>query len=86
MIWREFEKTLGDGGGQGSQVCSVHGVTKIWTQLSDWTTTTEKADNLNERFEFILFSQNLKTAQNIERKKKNIYTYQYIGIDLEIDM
>ena len=29
MIGCELEKALGDGEGQGSQVCSVHGVTKI---------------------------------------------------------
>ena len=35
---REFEQSLGDGEGQGSLV-AVHGVTKSWTQLSNWTTT-----------------------------------------------
>ena len=34
----EFEQTLGDGDGQGSLVCAVHGVTKSRTWLSDWTT------------------------------------------------
>ena len=31
----EFEKTLGDGEGQGTWCATVHGVTKSWTQLSD---------------------------------------------------
>ena len=35
-----FEKTLGDSEGQGSLVCSVHGVTKSVIPQSDWTTTT----------------------------------------------
>ena len=33
----EFEQTLGDEG-QGSLACSVHVVTKSWTQLSNRTT------------------------------------------------
>ena len=35
----ESEQTLGDGKGQGSLVCSIHGVSKSQTQLSEWTTT-----------------------------------------------
>ena len=35
----EFEQTLGNGEGQRSLVCCIHGVAKSWTQLSDWTTT-----------------------------------------------
>ena len=31
----EFEKTLGDGEGQGSLEAAVHEVTKNWTQLRD---------------------------------------------------
>ena len=31
----EFEQAQGDGEGQGSLVCSVHGVTKSQTRLSD---------------------------------------------------
>ena len=31
----EFEQTPGDGEGQESLVCLVHGVTKSWTRLSD---------------------------------------------------
>ena len=34
----EFEQAWGVGDGQGSLVCCNHGVTKSWTQLSDWTT------------------------------------------------
>ena len=34
----EFEHTPGDTEGQGSPAFAVHGVTKIWTWLSDWTT------------------------------------------------
>ena len=30
-----FEQTLGDGEGQASLVCSVHGVVKTWPQLSN---------------------------------------------------
>ena len=33
----EFEQAPGDGKGQGSLVAAIHGVTKSWTQLSDWT-------------------------------------------------
>ena len=33
----EFEQAPGVGDGQGSLVCSVHGVSKSWTQLSNWT-------------------------------------------------
>ena len=36
----EFEWTPGDSEEQGSFVCSVHGVTKSQTQLSDWSTMT----------------------------------------------
>ena len=32
----EFEQAPGIGDGQGS-LAAVHGVTKSWTQLSDWT-------------------------------------------------
>ena len=38
----EFEQILGDNEGQGSLMCSVHKVTKNWTQLSNWTTTTRQ--------------------------------------------
>ena len=31
----ESEQTLGDGKGQGSLVCSIHGVSKSQTQLSE---------------------------------------------------
>ena len=36
---QESEQTLGDGEGQGSLACSVHGVAKSQTWLTDWTTT-----------------------------------------------
>ena len=36
----EFEKTLGDGEGQGSLACCSPWVAKSHTGLSDWTTTT----------------------------------------------
>ena len=39
LIGYEFEQTLGDSGGQGSLACSVHGVTRSQTWLSDWMTT-----------------------------------------------
>ena len=34
----EFEQALGDGEGQEAWCAAVHGVTKSWTWLSDWTT------------------------------------------------
>ena len=36
----EFEQTLGDNKGQGSLACCCPWVTKSWTWLSDWTTTS----------------------------------------------
>ena len=33
----EFEQAPGVGDGQGSLVCSVHGITKSWIPLSGWT-------------------------------------------------
>ena len=36
----EFKQTLGDSEGQGSWRAAVHGVTKSWTGLRNWTTTT----------------------------------------------
>ena len=41
----EFEQTPGDSDGQGSLVCSVHGVTKSQTRLSDRITTTTDSGN-----------------------------------------
>ena len=35
----EFEKTLGDGEGQGTWPAAVHGVAKSWTQPSNFTST-----------------------------------------------
>ena len=43
----EFEQTPGDGEGQGSLCAVVHRVTKSWTRLSDWTTTTRKESKKN---------------------------------------
>ena len=40
LNWHKFEQTAGDSAGQGSLVYACHGVTNCWTQLSDWTTTT----------------------------------------------
>ena len=37
----EFEQVLGAGDGQGSLACSIPGVTKSQTQLSNWTELTE---------------------------------------------
>ena len=31
----KFEQAPGDGEGQGSLECAVHGVTKSWTQVND---------------------------------------------------
>jgi len=31
----KFEQALGVGEGQGNLVCSIHGISKGWTQLSD---------------------------------------------------
>ena len=36
----ESEQTLGDSEGRRAWQAVVHGVTKIWTWLNDWTTTT----------------------------------------------
>ena len=45
---REFEQAPGDGDGQGAWGAAVHGVTKSWTQLIEWTiTTTCKASHRN---------------------------------------
>ena len=41
----ESEQTWGDGDGQGSLVCCVHGVTKGWTRLSDWATTEQRTQH-----------------------------------------
>ena len=38
---REFEQTLGDGGGQESLGCCSPQGHKSWTRLSSWTTTTD---------------------------------------------
>ena len=35
----EFEQTLGDDGDMEAWGAAVHGVTKSWAQVSDWTTT-----------------------------------------------
>ena len=35
----EFEQALGDGEGQEVWHVAVHGVSKSWTWLSNWTTT-----------------------------------------------
>ena len=40
----EFEQTLGDSEDREGWCVAVHGVTKCWTQLSDWTTN----QNYNE--------------------------------------
>ena len=36
----EYNQALEIGDGQGSLGAAVHGVTKSWTRLSDWTTRT----------------------------------------------
>ena len=38
-VGQEFEQTRGDSEGWGVWWAAVHGVTKSWTQLSNWTTT-----------------------------------------------
>ena len=38
----EFEPAPGDSEGREAWCAAVHGVAKIWTQLSDWTTTETK--------------------------------------------
>ena len=35
---QEFEQTPGGSEGQGSLVCCNHGISKSWTQISNWTT------------------------------------------------
>ena len=42
LSWHEFEKTPGDGEGQGSLVCCSPWITKSQTGLSDWTTRIRK--------------------------------------------
>ena len=42
----ECKQIPGDSGGQRSLACAVHGITKSWTQLSDWTALTELASDL----------------------------------------
>ena len=39
LIGNEFEQVPGDGAGQESLACAVHGVAKSWTRLSNSTTT-----------------------------------------------
>ena len=36
----EFDQPLGDSEGQGSLNAAVHGITKKWTRLNNWTTKT----------------------------------------------
>ena len=43
---REFKQTLGNGEGQGSLVCYSPWIHKSWTQLSNWTTTTNPSNNV----------------------------------------
>ena len=38
----ESEQPLGDSDGQGNLLCSIHGVAKSQTQLSDWTNNNAK--------------------------------------------
>ena len=38
----EFEQVLEDGDGQGSLLCSFHGVVRSWTWLNHWTTTKKR--------------------------------------------
>ena len=38
----ELEQALGDGEGQGSLMCSVHGAPRSWTWLNDWVTNTSQ--------------------------------------------
>ena len=40
----EFEQTLGDRGQSSLECCTVHGVAKSWTCLSDWTTGIWEVD------------------------------------------
>ena len=44
----ESEQTPGDGEGQGSLACCSTWVTKSWTQLSNWTTTTMERERRKE--------------------------------------
>ena len=41
-----FQRSLGNGEGQGSPACWVHGATKSWMQQSDWTTAKYNFINL----------------------------------------
>ena len=40
----EFKQTLGDSEGQEAWCATIHGVSKSYTWLSDWTATTMKLD------------------------------------------
>ena len=48
----EFEQAPGDGEGQEAWRAAVHGVTKSWTRLSDWTELNlREAEDIKERWQ-----------------------------------
>ena len=55
---REFEWTPGDGDRQEAWCAAIHGVTKSWTQLSDWNELNWTEPGLvvveSDLFDFIL--------------------------------
>ena len=63
----EFEWTLGDGEGQGSQHAAVHGVTKSQTWLSNWITNILKIIiwNISKRIGHLYLSYILKKLKSV---------------------
>ena len=61
----EFEQALGVGDGQEAWHAAVHGVTKSWTQLSDWTKLNWTVGAI---FDHLLFSSHCgPTLDSLQR-------------------
>ena len=60
---REFEETLGNSEGQGTQHAAVPGVAKSWTWLSDWTATTKLWIQCHLEFNYLDFKNKPKAVQ-----------------------
>ena len=78
----KFEQASGDKEGQGSWHPAVHGVTKNWTQLRDWMTTTRLAVALilwlQSPSTVILRSKKIKSVlrqKTIKERKYNVREY-----------
>ena len=77
---REFEWTPGVGDGQGGRRAAIHGVTKSWTRLSNWTELnwTEEADIFKE---FVSVSGALNQflkGRHIKRRYHKCHTEQAV--------